>query len=426
MKETSKDKITQLEDLVVHDPQFRELEREFEYFCPFDAIGMISQEIRHVNFLSYILDPGRPHGFGEKYLNAFLQVAANHSHDHEDSNGPTIEGSSLRPIDVHLLNLDGCRIIREKQDIDLRIELPAAKSEERDGTVLAFEFKVRARESANQLARYRKSLEKIYPNHEVLCFFLTLDGAEASYENKATWVPISFDRVIERFETLSEGAGRTDEASALVRAYTTMMRREHLQDETGKAQKLARSLWHKHGQALDFLVEQKPDEVREYLDFLIMNRVELCKNLSTVPGVTFQADEKRASDGWLFLEVAEWTNAKLVPRAKDEGAIFGISLGREGDTHVHASWTIFEGNTEDRDRIYSALQTRGLVVRTRGRRGVRITSTRKMSFEVDSIPLISGQKITETTGYNAISRFANDKLGDIQDALNAVASNEGR
>ncbi|MEM6307226.1 MAG: hypothetical protein AAF701_04510, partial [Pseudomonadota bacterium] len=48
---------------LLSDPDFRDLESQARIFCPFEAIGMVNQEIRHAYFLAYILDPDRPHGF---------------------------------------------------------------------------------------------------------------------------------------------------------------------------------------------------------------------------------------------------------------------------------------------------------------------------------------------------------------------------
>jgi hypothetical protein len=64
-----------LADLVMRDPGFADLERELNIFCPFEAVGVVRQEIRHAHFLAYYLDPNRPHGFGDACLRAFLTRA---------------------------------------------------------------------------------------------------------------------------------------------------------------------------------------------------------------------------------------------------------------------------------------------------------------------------------------------------------------
>lgn len=51
-----------LTKLFVGNADLVELESSFDQFCPFEAVGMADQEIRHSHFLSYITDPRRPHG----------------------------------------------------------------------------------------------------------------------------------------------------------------------------------------------------------------------------------------------------------------------------------------------------------------------------------------------------------------------------
>lgn len=65
-----------LEKLVVRDETFAALERSRQVFCPFESTGMVRQDIRHGAFLTYILDPNRPHGVGTDCLRALLTAAA--------------------------------------------------------------------------------------------------------------------------------------------------------------------------------------------------------------------------------------------------------------------------------------------------------------------------------------------------------------
>lgn len=41
---------SKLEQLFIANPEFEELEKEIDVFCPFEAIGMVRQEIRHSHF----------------------------------------------------------------------------------------------------------------------------------------------------------------------------------------------------------------------------------------------------------------------------------------------------------------------------------------------------------------------------------------
>lgn len=87
----------ELEALFVANDAFVELERALGVFCPFEAIGMVRQEVRHGQFLRYMLDPQRPHGFGAECLRALMSVAAG-----AISQAST---STIHPLDVHLMDL---------------------------------------------------------------------------------------------------------------------------------------------------------------------------------------------------------------------------------------------------------------------------------------------------------------------------------
>ena len=131
-----------IEGLVISDPDFLELERLLNRFCPFEATGIVRTEIRHSNFLAYILDPLRPHGFGERVLRSVLREVA--------KSADTMQGISA--LDLHLIDLDGAEVRREWRSIDLLIVLPADKA------VFAFELKIDSSQHSNQLKRYREAI----------------------------------------------------------------------------------------------------------------------------------------------------------------------------------------------------------------------------------------------------------------------------
>lgn len=162
----------QLEALFIHDESFEKLEAEFENFCPFEAIGMVRQEIRHAHFLSYILDPNRPHAFGTACLKALMNAIA--------ENGALSNGGTLTRLDVHFMALDSAIIKREWNRIDLLIEIPDEK------LVIAIELKIDASESKTQLQRYRKRVEETWPGDEwqKLYLFVTTSAESPEYDRE--------------------------------------------------------------------------------------------------------------------------------------------------------------------------------------------------------------------------------------------------
>jgi hypothetical protein len=50
------------------DPDFDSIHRRMLLFNVFEAVGAVRAELRHSNFLAYLLSPSRPHGLGSRPL----------------------------------------------------------------------------------------------------------------------------------------------------------------------------------------------------------------------------------------------------------------------------------------------------------------------------------------------------------------------
>ena len=66
------DALKALERFVVENDDLLELESRIGRFNVFDALGITHVEIRHSNFLAFILDPAESHGQGPLFLKAIL------------------------------------------------------------------------------------------------------------------------------------------------------------------------------------------------------------------------------------------------------------------------------------------------------------------------------------------------------------------
>ena len=58
------DALKALEDFVVGNPELEELEALLSQFNLFEAIGAVRMEVRHSDFLAFLLDPAQKHGLG--------------------------------------------------------------------------------------------------------------------------------------------------------------------------------------------------------------------------------------------------------------------------------------------------------------------------------------------------------------------------
>jgi uncharacterized protein YaaR (DUF327 family) len=318
------DIVVKLEDLIVNSEGFQELERELKYFCPFEAMGMTEQEIRHAHFLSYILDPNRPHGFGDVLLRAFLKIAVQNNFN---------DNIPLRPIDIHLMDLHEARIDREKDRIDLQIEIPEIRSQGKRRTILIFELKINAKEGEDQLRRYEEKVRRQNPESEVLFFFLTVAGEDPSEGNLESWTPVALGAVIDEFNKVIQRSGGDEGARRALQAYIAMMRRKHVTDQNDRLQQLVKELWAEHKEALQFLSDSQPDDVSELLVELDGSVKDLCDCLKSEMSWDFKPDPDSSSRAVI-----------LYP------SVFGL-LNKRSDDDRRILVLVIDRNYGDRDKL---------------------------------------------------------------------------
>lgn len=65
--------IDALEDLIIDNPDLERLEELLAQFNIFEVLGAVNQEVRHSDFLSYLMNPQENHGLGDYFIRKFLQ-----------------------------------------------------------------------------------------------------------------------------------------------------------------------------------------------------------------------------------------------------------------------------------------------------------------------------------------------------------------
>ncbi|WP_186441579.1 PD-(D/E)XK nuclease family protein [Aminobacter sp. J44] len=267
----------QLERLLVEDEDFRALEKELDRFCPFEALGMVRSEVRHGNFLAYFLDPMRPHGFHASVLRAFLRALSRTS-------SSTGGSDRLRPLEAHLMDLEQAEVRREWRNIDLLIVLPSEK------IVIPIELKIDASQGDDQLRRYRRIAEEEWPREKGwrhLNVFLTKHDEVPRDDH---WQRLKIEHLANEFDLIAKSEG-PPAARDSFQAYLKMLRRHHLEDRS--LEELARKLWSRHKEALEFLADRRPDAVGNLFSALRDRGAELAKSLSDASSeVVLDADSR--------------------------------------------------------------------------------------------------------------------------------------
>lgn len=233
LSKTDEDKLAALLD----DPDFEILAEAESRFNIFDALGTRRQELRHSDFLSYLLDPSKPHGLSSRFLRDFMLGAT------RDFNPEGFFNS----IEIRLLQFDEVKITREKFNIDVLIESGS------DWCVL-IENKIGAKEHGDQLRRYKAIAGAELALSKKLFLFLTPDGDMPSDEN---WIPISHELIAELCKKWSSDNSvppRTREA--LVDYYEFL---EAYVIDTSQTAELCRKIYSRHKDALDLIFRHIPN-----------------------------------------------------------------------------------------------------------------------------------------------------------------------
>ena len=243
-----------LEDFVVGNPDLTRLETELAQFNLFEAIGVVRSEVRHSDFLAFLLDPSQNHGLGEFFLKSFLQ------HTLLSARGGDL---ALNPIEVDTWDLGDTEVRREWQNIDILL------INQRLGFICLIENKIDAGEHSGQLKRYRKIIEHNFGGFKILPILLSKEGDDPSDEH---YIGIDYSLICQLVEgTLATRKSTlgADVATAIGH-YAEMLRRHIVSDS--EIIDLAQTIYRKHRQALDIIFEHRPDtqsELSSYLQDLV-------------------------------------------------------------------------------------------------------------------------------------------------------------
>ena len=328
-----------LEDFVVGNSDLEELEVRLEKFNIFEAIGVVRQELRHSNFLRFLLDPNQYHGLGETFLKRFLQKSISSVRTSE---------LSITPIDLDSWGLHNVIVHREWQNIDILIVEETLK------LAVVIENKIDGSESPGQLKRYYEIVEKHFPDYAIVCLYLTPEGNVPSHEK---YIPVSYGTVCEVVETLIETKESIlgSDLLALIKNYAEMLRR-HIVGESEIA-KLCQKIYHKHQRALDLIFEHKPDlqvGIRRHLEDLIDQNPDLIKDHCSKAYVRFLPKEwdvpnLKKGKGWVL------SNRML---------LFEVYNGPE---KIALRLYIGPGNPEVREKLYSMASSNRRIFKASGK-----------------------------------------------------------
>ena len=230
-------------DKLLKDEDFDKLDLGLKNPNIFQILRISKNEIRHSNFLSWLLDPSQSHKLGDIFLKRFLREVFS-----SDKFG------EVDQVDVEGLDLNKVEIRREWKNIDILLKL--------ENVIVCIENKVLSKEHSNQLKRYREIIENQFPNHDKTYVFLTPEG-DVSENESDVYEPISYQFIIETLERIVSvyGESLVDQVRTYIKDYITILKRELM--GTDKLTELSQKIYQNHKELFDFVFEHKPEIVDE-------------------------------------------------------------------------------------------------------------------------------------------------------------------
>lgn len=261
-----------LTDFVVGNYELERLEDLLDNVNFFEASGATRSELRHSDFLAYLLSPHGNHGLGEVFLKRFLQASLLNVFNNEDS---------ISALEIDVWDLSDSYVLREHENIDLLIV------NESHGFVVVVENKIGTSEHSDQLARYKARAKHLFSGYRTLFLYLTIDGEAPS---DTDYLAITYDSVAWIVQNILKHRSHAinSEISLLLQHYVDLIRR-HFMDQS-ELSVLARQIYDRHRSALDFIFEHRPDlqgGVRKTLEKLIDENDQIVRDHCTKAYVRF-------------------------------------------------------------------------------------------------------------------------------------------
>lgn len=316
------------------DPDFNIVHRRMSPFNLFEAVGAIRGELRHSNFLAYLLSPSRPHGLGARPLAALIRSILSRM---------DVKDRPIMALELIAGDLDDAIVYRERDSLDILVELPSLK------LVVAIENKVGSKAGDGQLKRYDERLKVSYPDHRRLMVFLTPESTLPDHDG---YVAYDYSDVVTTMESLisDELEPVPTETKLIIQHYVDMVRRHIVQDE--QLRTLAVTLYERHKEAFEFIFDCRP-EPNSVLT-VVRGCVQSVQGLvvdssgSNVFRFTVEAwDEK--------LKVIKGDPAKWSKTGR--GLLFEVKTYPNTPGRLNVSLILGPGDPEMRQKVYAAAGT---------------------------------------------------------------------
>ncbi|MCB0181364.1 MAG: PD-(D/E)XK nuclease family protein, partial [Anaerolineae bacterium] len=165
------------------------------------------------------------------------------------------------PVDIDVADMQHTEVRREWRHIDILVHDPDNK------LVCLIENKIYSGEHSNQLERYYNIVRREFPTCRLIPILLSPGGEEPTHED---FIATSYDTIVKVLENVCATYRSVigPEVSTLITHYITMLRRHIVSDS--EIAKLCQKIYRQHQQALDLILEHRPDLQSDIAEYLAM------------------------------------------------------------------------------------------------------------------------------------------------------------
>ena len=312
--------------------ELENLELEMQKPNIFNILGISRMEIRHSNFLRWLLDPKESHGLGNKFLVRILRDLA------LDNN------NDLDIINVSSLNFNNADVYREypissikdknkKGFIDILIDFKTEKDKEtekdKDKLVICIENKIDTTDFEEQLSTYNEHIKKTFEGYKHVFVYLTPYGAEPNDKNETeSWSNYSYEEIIRHLGDIQKSIPDST-IKTYISDYLTTLKNE-IMGTLSEAQALANAIYENHQLIIDFVnsnrdVNKKHQEYWERDDN--KNFLEFAKKLKKILDNTNKSTEYKLGYTQDAITITQWIKNRfykiysVYPRTTDKKSI---------------------------------------------------------------------------------------------------------
>lgn len=244
---------------LLNDSNFEELEIELQKPNIFNILGIGRMEIRHSNFLVWLLDPKGSHSLGNRFLIRVLRDLAIN------------KDNPLNITEINKLNFNNVEISREvrisHQDKNGFIDILIVFKDESDNLVICIENKIDTTNSKEQLEKYEGYINKTYKKEDnqyftkILVYLTPLGNGPIEYKGNDVWILYSYKEIISHLENLQKSTLNTT-VNLYISDYLLTLKRE-IMGTQDKASELATTIYNDNREIFQFVYDNMSDDVRK-------------------------------------------------------------------------------------------------------------------------------------------------------------------